>query len=129
MDTEPMNKPEWVMFGATMPDGTVRLIASKELTEAELRTKAAQEITSWHHRDPVGVIYAHTLTCKMSNYVLIAAQDYPSAFQHLFMTWSPETDEQQQRREIERRMMIEAARTAPPKPLRYNPVTNEIEPE
>jgi hypothetical protein len=71
--------PEWAMVGCLMPNGKVRLIASRELDEAELQAvlRSMYFKPKW------------TLQMVMVDYIVIEANDYPSAFQHLFETWTP----------------------------------------
>ena len=86
---EGYGRPDWVMCG--MPwNGGVRLLASKDMTHAELSADfgyADIGIPGW---DPPAMTSRRiTLTAGMSTFVLIEAPDYPSAFAALFEQWTP----------------------------------------
>lgn len=74
-----------------LPDGTVRIIASKELYEAELRSEV-DRLSVWQSPEPFAVRTRYYVTCEMRSYVIISAPDYASAFTHLFTQWSPTVD-------------------------------------
>jgi hypothetical protein len=87
--TDSYGRPDWVMCG--MPwNGGVRLLASKDMTHAELEAKFD------HVNVECGLVYlpvlaGHriTLTAGMSTFIVIDAPDYPSAFAALFEQWTP----------------------------------------
>lgn len=82
-------RPDWVMCG--MPwNGGVRLLASKDMTYAEL--EAAYDwvdIDMGTHYSPHLRSCRITLTAGMLTCVMIEAPDYPSAFRALFEQWTP----------------------------------------
>lgn len=92
-------RPDWVMCGGPNPAGGVRLLASKELNQAELEAQFEyRDIWDGGPFGPVGLtpIGARltsqriTLTTEMRTFTVIDAPDYPSAFKALFEDWSPE---------------------------------------
>jgi hypothetical protein len=91
--------PDWVMVGGPLPDGSVRIIASKELSEVELRTRVEHTV----YRKGIGpVAEQHFLmTCDMGSYLMVHAPTYADAFQHLFTQWSPDPGQQPKPRPIE----------------------------
>lgn len=94
------------MVGMQLPDGRVRLIASKTLSLAELEMRADYEVfSSWYepHGRPIRTSQVYTLHADMLNFTLIEADDYPSAFEGLFRTWNPAPE----RREITTQLEIE----------------------
>jgi hypothetical protein len=100
-------RPDWVMLGVSNADGTVRLIASKELTRAELEYEADyEEIHSLWSLEPPRMVQTsavYRLTAELRTWVLITAVDYPAAFDALFGQWAPERarrPEIEQRREL-----------------------------
>jgi hypothetical protein len=89
--------PDWVMCGMRLATGGVRLLASKELTLAELEVMVERQDIFWAPGDILPVAQAvtsqrMTLTTHMRTFVVIDAPDYPSAFSDLFRDWSPEGD-------------------------------------
>jgi hypothetical protein len=81
--------PDWVMVGVPH-NGGVRLLASKEMTHAELSADfgyADIGMTGW---DPPALTSRRiTLTAGMRTFIMIEAPDYPSAFAALFEQWTP----------------------------------------
>ncbi len=81
-------RPDWVMFGTPWSGGKVALLASKELTEAEL-VREVEEITDWYdnpiREEPVRM----ELTVAMRTYTMVVADTYEQALKTLFDTWSP----------------------------------------
>ena len=85
-------RPDWVMCGAQNPDGRVRLLASKELTQAELREEMEYPDLPYPERlfvNPFDVTQRFFLTAQMRSFTIIDAPDYPAAFKSLFEGWSP----------------------------------------
>lgn len=86
-------RPDWVMLGVGQPDGGVALIASKELTRAELEYEASfEDICSYGLWAPLRVqtTAVYRLTAEMREWVFITAPDYETAFSTLFGQWRPE---------------------------------------
>lgn len=84
--------PDWVMCGMPLPDGRVRLIASNQMTHAELSVKQDYPYVWDESPEPftIGPITRTiTLTSGMRTYVMIEADDYPAAFRALFEQWRP----------------------------------------
>ena len=87
--TGEFSRPDWVMCG--MPHGVgVRLLASKDMTHAELEAQRDLPDTdpwgSWPSALPPLRI---TLTAGMKTFTMIEAPDYPTAFRALFEKWTP----------------------------------------
>lgn len=83
-------RPDWVMCGCPAPGG-VRLLASKDMTHAELEAQF-DRAAPWDPCDftPGPVISQRiTLTAGMRTFIVIDAPDYPSAFRVLFGQWTP----------------------------------------
>lgn len=82
------SRPDWVMCG--MPHGSgVRLLASKDMTHAELSADFGYEDTSGPWEPPALTSRRITLTSGLKTCVMIEAPDYPSAFTALFEQWTP----------------------------------------
>lgn len=84
--------PNWVMVGTTQPDGTVVILASTDLSQAELRHE-----TEWLW-DDLGPRRLHRLafswcelTVRMGTYVMASGSTYEEALRRLFEHWSPAT--------------------------------------
>jgi hypothetical protein len=85
-------RPDWVMIGIGQPDGSVSLVASKEMTRAELEYETdTEEVRSWGSWEPLRVqtTAVYRLTAEMRAWVWITAPDYASAFATLFEQWQP----------------------------------------
>jgi hypothetical protein len=82
-------RPDWVMCGTPGPLG-VRLLASKDMTHAELEAKFDHVMadTGWDVF-PHSVSQRITLTAGLKTFIVIDAPDYPSAFRALFEQWTP----------------------------------------
>jgi hypothetical protein len=88
-------RPDWVMLGVPgpVPGGKVWLIASRELTRAELEVAVNYEDIWDDEVFPVTSVLTSrkiTLSCQMGKFVLIEADDYAAAFNALFEQWSPQ---------------------------------------
>jgi len=102
--------PAWVMCGFEPAPGRVVLLASKDLTQAELEERADDFNTfaAWGP-DPLHIhpgSREYTLSTTMRSFVRIEATDWASAFHSLFARWSPEADERlglEQQRALENR--------------------------
>jgi hypothetical protein len=85
-------RPDWVMCGGPGPCG-VRLLASKEMTKAELSVDFGYEdrFMGLDLFDPLPWPRSRriTLTAGVKTFILIDAPDYPSAFRALFEKWTP----------------------------------------
>jgi hypothetical protein len=87
------SRPDWVMCGVTLPSGGVRLIASKELTRADLEAqweRAYPQFDTWEVLSPPFGHARITLTTEIRGFVMIEAPDYPAAFKALFEDWAPQ---------------------------------------
>lgn len=89
--TQPLQRPDWVMLGVPYPDG-VLLIASRELNHAELRSEyERRDSVNWD--EPVvrnagrAVV---VLTAQLKRLVMVQADTYGQAFDHLFRQWRPD---------------------------------------
>ena len=83
-------RPDWVMCGVQNPAGGVRLLASSELTQAELEAQIDRpDIFHDPLFGPSPVTQRLNLTAEMRTFTMIEAPDYPAAFQALFKHWSP----------------------------------------
>ena len=83
--------PDWVMCGVPW-NGGVRLLASKEMTHAELDAQFGYTDIWDGGLTPGYAIPASrriTLTAGMRTFVMIEAPDYPTAFAALFEQWTP----------------------------------------
>lgn len=82
--------PQWVLCGSDLPDGRVRLLASKTMTHAELEVRA-DHAAPWDNLDTAPPVTSRrvTLTCGVRDFTLIDADDWPSAFADLFGEWAP----------------------------------------
>lgn len=88
--------PDFVIVGTPRPEGGVRLIASKELTRAELDVQIdTQDIFDVEYLDPVSIQVTGTrycLTADFRRFVVIDAPDYATAFTDLFRYWTPDPE-------------------------------------
>lgn len=84
--------PDWVMIGIPQSDGTVCLMASKELTRAELVAERDWEGAIGSLSDYYAYLpeMQYRVTAEMKTFVLIIAADYTAAFRSLFEQWTPE---------------------------------------
>jgi hypothetical protein len=98
------------MCGSPAPGG-VRLLASKDMTDAELNAQYSyQDIDPWGEFPPMLTSRRITLTAGLKTFVMIEAPDYPTAFRVLFEQWTPGPDE---RVALPGMPAIEAARQQP----------------
>jgi hypothetical protein len=83
-------RPDWVMCGCPAPGG-VRLLASKDMTHAELEAQFdwGPDTDTWGFSPPVLRGQRITLTAGLKTFIVIDAPDYPSAFRALFEQWTP----------------------------------------
>lgn len=83
--------PDWVMLGASMVDGSVMLLASKELTYGELEGEVDEvELDRSMRYGTLAPSMRYRVRADMKTFVLITAPDYERAFAHLFTQWKPE---------------------------------------
>lgn len=82
------SRPDWVMCGVPW-NGGVRLLASKDMTHAELSVDHGYEDTFGPWEQPVLTSRRITLTSGLKTFITIEAPDYPSAFAALFEQWTP----------------------------------------
>lgn len=81
--------PDFVVVGATHPNGRVMLLASKTLTEAELRNEIEYpDRFDYRVRDLPPKVDVE-LIAKMKDYVEVWGDTYSEAWQTLFSRWSP----------------------------------------
>lgn len=90
-NTVDFGRPDWVMCGGPTPGG-VRLLASKDMTYAELEAQRdLPDIDVW--ADDLFPKMLPPLRIKliagMKTFVIIEAPDYPAAFRGLFEQWTP----------------------------------------
>jgi hypothetical protein len=86
--TAGFGRPDWVMCGMAGPAGGVRLLASKDMTHAELSADYDwADIGPWS--PPMLRSRRITLTSGLKTFIVIDAPDYPSAFRALFEQWTP----------------------------------------
>ena len=96
-------QPDFVICGAPLASGWVRLLASKELSKAELEAQFGfQDVYDDDYESliPDAVMATSVkvsltvefMTWKQKAFVLIDAPDYPSAFRALFEDWTPARD-------------------------------------
>ena len=82
-------RPDWVILGDGQTDGGVMVLASTQLTRAEL------EMVHERHQylEPLESFrFNHqriTLAIEMGKFVIIVAPDYPTAMKRLFEQWEP----------------------------------------
>jgi len=82
-------RPDWVMCGCPARGG-VRLLASKDMTHAELEARFDwADINMGTYLSPHLRSQRITLTAGLKTFVMIDAPDYPSAFRALFEQWTP----------------------------------------
>jgi hypothetical protein len=89
--TAGFGRPDWVMVGMPWAGG-VRLLASKDMTHAELAAEVSRLYPEYETPEPLPSLVISqriTLTAGMRTFTVIDAPDYPSAFTALFETWTP----------------------------------------
>lgn len=85
-------RPDFVILGAPRPEGGVVVLASKELTQAELTTKLTNEDELFGGFDPIGSVvpdYRTTLSTELRGYSIVMADTYGEAMAKLFAQWTP----------------------------------------
>lgn len=75
--------PEFVIVGGRLPDGSVAVLATDQLTYAEITTEPSFEIN-------------YRLSVGMRSWTVAYGTDYPSALAELFSRWKPPTPAAQQ---------------------------------
>lgn len=92
-DSGAMPRPDWVMCGVPLPNGWVRLLASRELNQAQLAAEfeRAQVVDDGDLLPTWGPLVQQriALTTEMRTFTVIDAPDYPTAFRELFKDWTP----------------------------------------
>ncbi|AYD84639.1 hypothetical protein SEA_PAITO_55 [Mycobacterium phage Paito] len=83
-------RPDFVMVGGQQ-DGKVYLLASKTLTEVELRMERDRLDNRYGWPKPWGP-ERHFVTAEMRDYVMVVGDSYAEAFRTLFEEWSPEPE-------------------------------------
>lgn len=100
-------RPDFVMVGGQSA-GKVYLMASKTLTEIELRTEIDEADLMERRRArrydyPLPPPeYRHFITAEMKSWVQVIADSYPEAFRILFEQWTPARPELAGQQAIER---------------------------
>ncbi|MDX3661313.1 hypothetical protein PV646_28745 [Streptomyces sp. ID05-26A] len=85
--------PSWVMSGAQIAPDHVILLASKDLSQADLEMHADEELGfPWY----TGTLHwpprrEYILSTTMNSFVRIEAASWPAAFEALFQRWTPDT--------------------------------------
>ena len=72
----------WVLFGYGISDGSVVILASKEMSEAELRVLEPPAVGPWS--------LISRLSMDLRRYVLTHAPTYGEALRRLFDFWDPD---------------------------------------
>jgi hypothetical protein len=86
---------DWVILGVTASNGSVLVMASTDLTEAELASERLDNLHESNYRlgyyTPHGrpAVWEHKLTVTMKSYVQITAPTYAEAMAKLFGEWTP----------------------------------------
>lgn len=86
-----MNGPDWAMVGLPQTDGTVVILASSDLTGAQLRHEwtTPRSGLSWL-ADGTEIHHRIFLTLTMKMYYMAEGNTYPEALARLLSTWKPE---------------------------------------
>jgi len=85
-----LGTPDFALVGHRLPNGNVRLIASKHLTYAQLIARAQEEIpleemsAGWMR---TGVFFS--LSIGIDDFAIVEAATYDAAFLALFNIWTP----------------------------------------
>jgi hypothetical protein len=89
-DTAYFGRPDWVMCGWPSRGG-VTLLASKEMTHAELEAQYGWEETGMRPDSSPPLLRGRriTLTSGLKTFIVIEAPDYATAFKALFEQWTP----------------------------------------
>lgn len=83
-------RPDWVITGSTMPDGSVMLMASTELTKAEIEMRRQEHLFSGWDDFAREFSPRVTLAVEMKECVIVTAPTYQEALQILFGKWRPQ---------------------------------------
>lgn len=89
------SKPEWVICGGRLSVETVRVLASKELTYAELKVYYThQDIHDGGIVPASSVVTSRriTLQTSMNTFIIIDGPDYATCLKYLFEQWSPDQE-------------------------------------
>lgn len=85
-------RPDFVILGVPNPDGGVLIVASKELSQAELES-TADELDMWEVGRRLRMSRTtYTLTAQMRSIHMVIGPDYGSALRTLFEQWTPPTE-------------------------------------
>lgn len=82
-------RPDFVVVGASDPDGGVILLASKDLHQAELKAVADLERDWGNEGRRIRIRHTYMLTTEMGSVTVVRAPDYSTAWRTLFQTWTP----------------------------------------
>ncbi len=88
--TGTFSRPDWVLLGIQRPDGTVMVLGSTSLSEAELRVQADLFEDPF---DPFRVVPApsrNTLTAQFRQGAMAIGRTYAEAIRTLFDTFDPD---------------------------------------
>lgn len=82
--------PDWVMLGADWEGDRVIVIASQDLSEAELNSELkAPEFLPFLSGPLESAKLYTTMTCVMGKYTIAIGPDYRSAITNLMERWQP----------------------------------------
>lgn len=83
-------RPDFVILGAPRPEGGVVVLASKELTQAELRTELLDSDDLFGDRITTRLRdYRTMLSTELRGYNIVMADTYGEAMAKLFAQWTP----------------------------------------
>lgn len=81
-------RPDFVMAGARLPDGRVRLIASDKVSHAELNAEYDwARIDDGMHMTSVPAGSRIALTARVGTFTIVEADDYPTAIAEMALVW------------------------------------------
>lgn len=83
------NGPDWVMLGVPNPQGGVMIIASLELTQAELRLEAEMNLDSFFYIVGADTLKHYELSATMRSVVITVGETYADALRTLMENWKP----------------------------------------
>lgn len=88
-------RPDWVICGIPWDNDKVAILASTELSHAELETKADDiHVEAWEFVRPTRTTTRYALVVHMRSFVIVVADTYEQAFRSLFEQWTPQRQTQ-----------------------------------
>jgi hypothetical protein len=85
--SEPLEQPDFLIAGCTLPSGKVWLVGSRHLTDAELRAEYPPPV--YDVREGLIRPWAdYTVTAHLQQFTLVEAPDYRTALQRLTEAWA-----------------------------------------